>query len=81
MTRENSIKIRNNETHAIKELVIYASNQGSENADKLYMVYTKLVNRELSIKNKSRDELSILELEYVKSCELLISKLLIDLMA
>ncbi len=75
------VNVRNKETDVIKKLVIYATKQGSRSPSKLYLVYSKLVNAELCIKGKSRDTLSILESRYVSSCELLITKLLIDLMA
>jgi len=81
MQREIRVKVRNKETDVIKKLVVYATKQGSRSPNKLYLVYSKLVNAELSIKGKSRDTLSALESKYVSSCELLISKLLIDLMA
>ena len=42
-TRQLGKQIRLRETDAIKALVEYAKVQGSKNADKLYMVYTKLV--------------------------------------
>ena len=42
-TRQLSKAVRLQATDAIKELVDYAIEQGSQNADKLYVVYSKLV--------------------------------------
>jgi CRISPR/Cas system CSM-associated protein Csm2 small subunit len=42
-TRRKSKEIRLQETDAIQALVEYARQQGSTNADKLYLVYTKLI--------------------------------------
>lgn len=44
-TRELSKEVRLQETDAIKELVEYATIQGSKNAGKLYLVYSKLVKQ------------------------------------
>ena len=43
--RQEGKRIRLKETDAIKELVVYAKAQGSKNADKLYMSYSKLVKQ------------------------------------
>jgi phage regulator Rha-like protein len=42
-TRQQSKQVRLQETDAIKGLIGYAKAQGSENADKLYVVYSNLV--------------------------------------
>lgn len=44
-TRLQSKQVRLQETDAIKELVEYAKSQGSQNADMLYMNYSKLVKQ------------------------------------
>jgi len=44
-TRLQSKQIRLHETDAIKALIEYAKGQGSQNADRLYIVYTKLVKQ------------------------------------
>ena len=50
--RENSKVSRRAETDIIKEFVQYAKNQGSQNADKYYMNYTRMVNNALGIKDR-----------------------------
>ena len=44
LTRKRGKITRRKETDAIAELIPYAKSQGSKNADKLYIVYSKLVN-------------------------------------
>ena len=44
-TRLQSKQVRLQETDAIKALIGYAREQGSQNADKLYVVYSKLVKQ------------------------------------
>lgn len=44
-TRQQGKLTRKSETDLIKELVEYAGEQGSKNAGKLYVVYSKLANR------------------------------------
>lgn len=49
-TRLESKKARKLETAEIKQLVIYAKAQGSENAEKYYILLSKLVNQMVELK-------------------------------
>lgn len=59
-TRYESKLARKAETDVLKQLVEYAKEQGSENANMLYMVYTKLANKAMRIEN--RDTATITQL-------------------
>lgn len=48
--RQETKEVRKAETEQIKRFVEYAKAQGSQNADKYYMLLTNLVNRRLDIK-------------------------------
>lgn len=58
-TRKNNKESRLKETDVIKLLVSYAKNQGSTNADRLYVVYTKLAN---TVINGRRDDVGVMQL-------------------
>jgi len=51
-TRSQSKQVRLQETDAIKALVEYAEAQGSQNAGKLYLVYSKLVKQLAEYENR-----------------------------
>lgn len=51
-SRKESKSIRTAETDTIKLLVEYAKDQGSNNSDKLYMLYSKLANQTIGIFNR-----------------------------
>lgn len=55
ITRKQGKLVRRNETDRIAELIEYAKSQGSRNADKLYMAYSKLVNNLVGIEAGQRD--------------------------
>ena len=57
-TRLESKKNRRMETDEIKMLVEYAKAQGSKNADKYYISFSKLANKAVGIQADSRDALS-----------------------
>ena len=59
-TRELSKQIRLQETDAIKELVEYATLQGSKNAGKLYLVYSKLVKQTAGYDGRDRVSTDVL---------------------
>lgn len=59
-------KVRLQETDTIKRLVAYAEAQGSRNADKLYLVYTKLVKKVVAA---CRNDLTIMELIHITQLE------------
>lgn len=56
ITRKQGKLIRRNETDTIANLIIYAKSQGSRNANKMYTVYSKLVNGLVCIEAGMRDE-------------------------
>ena len=61
LTREQGKMIRRKETDAIQELILYAKEQGSEHYNRLYIVYSKLVNKLVGAEPNSRDTM-----EYAK---------------
>lgn len=75
-TRKNGKLTRREETDVIASLILIAKNQGSKNADKLYITYSKLVNNLVGIKPKQRDIVSVETLEHIRLLEDLISKVI-----
>lgn len=69
--REDSKKARKYETDQIKLFVKYAKEQGSRNADKYYMIFTKLINNKLGLQGGQRDNVSQETLLELKSMETL----------
>lgn len=55
ITRKQGKLTRRNETDTIANLIDYAKSQGSRNADKFYMTYSKLVNQLVGIEAGQRD--------------------------
>jgi len=55
MTRKQGKMVRRSETDTIANLIGYAKSQGSRNADKLYLVYSKLVNELVGIEPGQRE--------------------------
>lgn len=70
--REESKQARKYETDQIKLFVEYARQHGSGNADRYYMVFTKLVNGKLLLGNGQRDSLSQETLMEIKALETLV---------
>lgn len=66
-TRYQSKISRKAETDTIKQLVDYAHKQGSRNADKLYIIYSKLANKTAGI--ASRDNANINQLNNLSLIE------------
>lgn len=66
-TRRQGKLTRRAETDTIKELVEYARGQGSKNADKLYMIYSKLANKMAGVEN--RDSAGVMELNNLSLIE------------
>lgn len=66
-TRYHSKISRKAETDIIKQLVNYAEKQGSKNADKLYIIYSKLANKTAGI--SSRDNATINQLNNLSLIE------------
>lgn len=56
VTRKQGKLIRRSETDTIANLIDYAKSQGSRNADKMYMTYSKLVNSLVGIQSGQRDQ-------------------------
>lgn len=81
LTRKQGKITRRKETDAIAELIPYAKSQGSKNADKLYIVYSKLVNRLAGIENGTREMADIETLLYIKKLEDLFSKVMLERMS
>ncbi|MEM5767592.1 MAG: Rha family transcriptional regulator [Bacillota bacterium] len=55
MTRKQGKLVRRNETDTIANLIDYAKAQGSRNADRMYQVYSKMVNALVGIDSGQRD--------------------------
>lgn len=70
--REESKKARKYETDQIKCFVEYAKAQGSKNADKYYMIFTKLINEKAGLHGSQRDTVSQETLLELKSLETLL---------
>lgn len=70
--REESKQARRFETDQIKSFIEYAKEQGSKNADRYYMIFTKLINGKLGIQGGQRDDVSQETLMEVKALETLV---------
>jgi hypothetical protein fuD12_10907 len=81
LTRENGKLIRRKETDIIQELILYAINQGSSNADMLYMSYSKLVNKLVDIPANSRDKIEFEKLLTIRQLEDLFTKIISECMS
>ena len=75
-TRKQGKLVRRDETDVIASLILYATEQGSKNANKLYVVYSKLVNNLVGIESGMRDIVSVETLEHIRLLEDLISKVI-----
>ena len=75
--RQQGIITRKAETDAIKSLVEYAKGNGSKNADKYYVLYTKLANKFAGLDTK-RDDASILQLSNLSLGEHIIHNVILD---
>ena len=70
--RNESKEARRYETDQIKLFEEYAKEQGSKNADRYYVLFTKLINSKMGIQSGKRDELSQETLMELKSLETLV---------
>ena len=70
--REESKKARKYETDQIKLFIEYAKEQGSRNADKYYMIFTKLINSKVGLQGGQRNDISQETLLEIKSLETLV---------
>ena len=75
-TRKQGKLVRRDETDVIASLILYTTEQGSKNANKLYVVYSKLVNNLVGIESGMRDIVSVETLEHIRLLEDLISKVI-----
>lgn len=73
-TRAAGKLTRRAETDVIKLLAEYAKQQGSKNADMLYIVYSRLANKAVGV--KSRETASIRELNRLEEVEEMILKII-----
>ena len=55
LTRKQGKLTRKSETDVIKNLVEYAKLQGSKNADKLYMTYSKLAKKMANVESRDTE--------------------------
>lgn len=56
ITRKQGKLVRRSETDTIANLIDYARSQGSRNAEKMYVVYSKLVNALVGLESGQRDK-------------------------
>ena len=73
-TRYQGKLTRKSETDMIKKLVEYAREQGSLNADKLYVTYSKLANKTVGV--SKRDEATITQLNNLSLIENIILRVI-----
>lgn len=81
LTREQGKMIRRKETDAIQELILYAKEQGSEHFNRLYIVYSKLVNKLVGVEPNSRDTMEYAKLMTIHQLENMFSKIITDCMS
>lgn len=67
--RQESKEIRKMETDQIKLFIEYAKSQGSQHADRYYILFTNLINRRLGIEKGCRDKADQATLMRLKSLE------------
>lgn len=70
--RNEAKEARHYETDQIKLFIEYAKEQGSKNADRYYMLFTKLVNSKVDIQGENRDKASQETLMEIRTVETLI---------
>lgn len=77
-TREQGKLIRRDETDAIQALILLAQEQGSQNSGKLYMLYSKLVNKAVGLDGGMRDRASYKQLMLVALLEDMVSNTIFE---
>ncbi len=77
-TRQQGKLTRRKETDAIATLILYAKEQGSKNADKMYLTYSKLVNNLVGINSGMRDIVDFKTLIHIGQLEDLFTAVMID---
>lgn len=78
--RQESKEIRKMETDQIKLFIEYAKSQGSQHADRYYILFTNLINRRLGIEKSGRDKADQATLMRIKSLETVVELHLATLM-
>lgn len=78
--RQETKKVRNEETDMIKKFISYAEKQGSSHASNYYMLLTNVANNRCGIKSGERDKADQKTLLRLKSLETLIEMRLETLM-
>ena len=78
ITRQKGKLIRRQETDAIQQLIPYAIEQGSKNAMKLYMTYSKLVNQIVGLESGKRNEATFKQLMQVAMLEDMITNTIFE---
>jgi hypothetical protein len=68
-TRRETKQVRKQETDQIKLFVEYARKQGSQNADRYYILFTNLINKRLGTESGGRDTADQETLLRLKSLE------------
>lgn len=79
--RQETKEVRKAETDQIKLFVEYARGQGSQHADRYYVLLTSLINRRLGIESGGRDKADQGTLLHLKSLETVVELHLATLMA
>ncbi len=79
-TRQETKQVRKLETDQIKLFVGYAKEQGSQSADRYYVLFTKLINKRLGIESGGRDKADQETLLRLKSLETVVDLHLATLM-
>lgn len=77
-TREESKVNRLMETDEIKRLVEYAKAQGSKNADKYYITFSKLANKAVGLDNGQRDNATAKQINNLTLIENIINNVIKD---
>lgn len=78
--RQETKEVRKAETNQIKLFVEYAKEQGSQHADRYYVLLTNLINRRLGIESGGRDKADQKTLLHLKSLETVVELHLATLM-
>ncbi len=77
-TREESKVNRLMETDGIKQLVEYAKERGSKNADKYYIIFSKLANKAVGLDSEQRDNATAKQLNNLILIENIINNVIKD---
>jgi len=78
ITRKEGKMIRRKETDVIQELIFYAVEQGSKNANMLYITYSRLVNKLVGIEGNSKDKADHKTLINIRQLEDLFTSIIKD---